>query len=343
MNMTLVIIVLIICIVIGAFLYTNSNNGTRSPTVSSTAISSVSAVTSGPSTVSSTTTMVNTQGQGTNSSGTVNIGYYSFSLSALAAVTVTSNPVNLSQIAQISKFRSCFGHDFSGYNFNGTAELGASMKHYFNILPSLRYKSHTVQIFAPFNGTLIFDNKTLDYPNGDQIVIKSAQDPIMGVEIFHIDLLPGITAGTQVNSGQLIGYKNATEYSGFDIAYGPISPDWPCSGRCSTPMASIWDSIFNHMATSVLSQYDAVGINQSAIIIPKSARDVLPCNYPNDTQYGFSSVGSPYAGASWNFANVTNQNQLQGTTTIVQNSANQSSSHSVGCTNPGPGGICSGS
>ena len=32
---------------------------------------------------------------------------------------VAANPINLSQIARISKFRSCIGHDYSGFNAVG--------------------------------------------------------------------------------------------------------------------------------------------------------------------------------------------------------------------------------
>ncbi|HEX9804392.1 MAG TPA: hypothetical protein VGA67_01815, partial [Candidatus Dojkabacteria bacterium] len=42
---------------------------------------------------------------------------------------ITSNPIDLSQISRISKFRSCAGHNFSGYNVQGVRESNRSMKH----------------------------------------------------------------------------------------------------------------------------------------------------------------------------------------------------------------------
>ncbi|MDE1857158.1 MAG: hypothetical protein KGH98_03700 [Candidatus Micrarchaeota archaeon] len=254
----------------------------------------------------STTSQPSGNGPSSQSSGqNVSFGYFSFPQSALDAITVTSNPVNLSQLSEISKFRSCAGHDFSGYDFNGTQESARSMKHYFTIKSSYTGLSHVVQIFAPFNGTLIYDNKQLDYPNGDQIVVKPSSDPVVGVEIFHIDLLPNISVGSTVKSGQLIGYKNASETSGFDIAYGPLSPYYPCGGKCQTPMADVWDSVFNHMAPQVLSQFSAVGINQANIVVTKSYRDANPCFYPNETSYGSSGVNAIEYTDPKNWVNVT--------------------------------------
>ncbi|MDE1855639.1 MAG: hypothetical protein KGH49_00130 [Candidatus Micrarchaeota archaeon] len=247
--------------------------------------------TGAPSTSTAPTTTIGMPTSGGNME-MVNMGGMSFPQSQLAAITITASPANLSQISRISLFRSCAGHDFSGYSFNGTLEANRSMKHYYDIPSSLVGKAHVVQIFSPFNGTLIFDSKTLDYPNGDQIVVQSSSANDMGVEIFHIDLLQNITIGTKVVSGQLLGYKNASEYSGFDIAYGPLNPAYPCGGRCQTPMSQGLDSIFNHMIPQVLAQYAAVGVTPQKVIAMRAFRDANPCHYPNETGYGSSGVNA---------------------------------------------------
>ncbi len=293
------IVLIVIVAVLGLLQYLHQNNLVSTSYPGQQGGSGQNQSTSDRSTAGTTTT------QQSGNSGNATFGYYSFSEVALNATIVTASPANLSQISQISKFRSCAGHDFSGYDFNGTLESARSMKHYFATLSSEIGLSHTVQMFAPFNGTLIYDNKTLDYPNGDQIVVKSAVDPVIGVELFHIDLLPGITVGTTVRSGQLIGYKNASEYSGFDVAYGPLNSQYPCGGRCQTPMTGIWDSIFNHMTKQVLNEYANVGVTQSNVIVPEAYRNANPCIYPNETNYGSSGVNAIEWSDPKNWVNVT--------------------------------------
>ncbi|MDE1804727.1 MAG: hypothetical protein KGH59_03015 [Candidatus Micrarchaeota archaeon] len=262
----------------------NQNTGGYGASLPNTTPSNTTAIV--PTTTAQSSQSANVGGK------SIDFGGISFSQSELDAITITSNPANLSQISQVSLFRSCAGHDFSGYDFNGVTESARSMKHYFAIPSSLVGASHAVQMFAPFNGTIVYDSKVLDYPNGDQVVLKPDSDPAMGVELFHIDLLAGIAVGTHVGSGQLIGYKNASEYSGFDVAYGPLNPSYPCGGRCQTPMENVWDSIFNHMTSGVLAQYAAVGITQDNAIASKEFRDANPCNYPNETSYGSSGVNA---------------------------------------------------
>ncbi len=66
---------------------------------------------------------------------------------------IVANPLNLSQIQRISKFRSCIGHDYSGLNIEREKETLRSMKHYIEPLPSL-IGTDQVNIFAPFDGEI---------------------------------------------------------------------------------------------------------------------------------------------------------------------------------------------
>jgi len=70
---------------------------------------------------------------------------------------ITSNPVDLSQINRISKFRSCIGHDYSGTNSEGRQESNRSMKHYVEPINSLAGTSGELQVFAPFDGRITQD------------------------------------------------------------------------------------------------------------------------------------------------------------------------------------------
>lgn len=67
-----------------------------------------------------------------------------------SATYITANPVDLSQIEKISKFRSCAGHDFSGHNFLGETETDRSMKHY--LKPLSAFDDNKAALYAPFDG-----------------------------------------------------------------------------------------------------------------------------------------------------------------------------------------------
>lgn len=197
---------------------------------------------------------------------------------------ITSNPVDLSQIKQISKYRSCFGHDYSGMDTQGVAESDHSMKHYFQALPSLG--ANTIKIMSPFDGTVVMANSQLDAPYGWQMMISSKDDPQEVVVIFHIAPLSGIALNTQVASGELLGYAQPPDGQTFDIAFG-----W--TAHTSVPAPEILDSIFNHMSQAVLSQYQARGLTLSNIIVPKPERDSQSCQYPSNHQVGGPLLNSP--------------------------------------------------
>ena len=49
---------------------------------------------------------------------------------------ILANPLDLTQIKLLSKFRSCVGHDYSGRNAKGEKETDRSMKHYITTIQS---------------------------------------------------------------------------------------------------------------------------------------------------------------------------------------------------------------
>ena len=62
---------------------------------------------------------------------------------------ITANPLDLSQIKSISRFRSCEGHNYSGQNANGEEETYRTMKHYLGSVDQLAQTDQRVKIFAP--------------------------------------------------------------------------------------------------------------------------------------------------------------------------------------------------
>lgn len=199
---------------------------------------------------------------------------------------IVSNPVDLSQIKKISKFRSCSGHDFSGQNVDGVREKNRSMKHYFKPVDSLAESIGEVKVFAPYNGRIksVTDERE---PRGKQIILNSENNS-WDVTIFHVDLLPSLKEGVEVTAGQLLGYAHiASQGSDFDIAISKFVGGIPDFKSTSSDQMEkmqefffsmmMMDSVFNHMTPDVTSDFEKFGITNENIIITAEERDKNPC------------------------------------------------------------------
>lgn len=173
---------------------------------------------------------------------------------------ITANPMDLSQIASISPYRSCVGHDYSGYNIDGEKETLRSMKHYVDPLPDL-IGTDTIKIFAPFDGEISRAEES--FP-GTQVSLE----PSAGIGhfiFFHVTLLPELRMGSKVTSGQNIGYVSKDIRANFDIGIRQFG----FKQKSLSP--------FNFMEQSVLDEYAARGVTLENIILSKEERDANPC------------------------------------------------------------------
>lgn len=210
---------------------------------------------------------------------------------------IVANPLDLSQVKKISKFRSCAGHDFSSQNVSGVREENRSMKHYFKPIDSLASSIGEVKVFAPFNGQIksVRDERE---PRGKETILKS-DTTSFDLTIFHLDLLPELKEGSKITAGKLIGYAHiASKGSDFDIAVTKfvggdmpeITPEMQ-QKFMSLPPEEIekmqlqffgkimMDSMFNYMTPDILSNFEKVGVTTKNIIIPKEERDLAPCTF----------------------------------------------------------------
>src|SRR3989344_5818917 len=126
---------------------------------------------------------------------------------------IVFNPIDISQIKSISKFRSCAGHDYSGTNTQGQKEALRSMKHYLNPLPEL-LGSDKIKVYSPFDGIV---NEVGESFPGNRVLISSSKDRSWNFIFFHIALNPEMKQGNQVKAGQLIGYVSPDSKTNFDI------------------------------------------------------------------------------------------------------------------------------
>ena len=175
---------------------------------------------------------------------------------------IVSNPLDLSQIEKISKFRSCVGHDYSGLNSKGEKETLRSMKHYVQPLPEL-IGSDKVKVYAPFAGVV---SEVQDSFPGKQVFISSSTDRSWNFIFFHIVPTAEIKHGAEVKAGQLIGSGSPDSPANFDIGLKKFG----FAGQ-------IFDSPFAQMSDSVLEEYRSQGITSENIILSKEERDRAPC------------------------------------------------------------------
>ncbi len=175
---------------------------------------------------------------------------------------ITANPLDLSQIARISKFRSCYGHDYSGLNIEGEKETLRSMKHYIEFFQQFLGSENTVRVFAPFDGKIA----EIIEAGGKQVFISADAAPTWHFIFFHISPEPNIKEGTAIKAGQLVGHAYVREWPNFDFAL----KEFDVRGQ-------IFESPFLHMQDYILEEYASYGITLENIIVTKQFRDTRPC------------------------------------------------------------------
>lgn len=205
---------------------------------------------------------------------------------------ITSVPTQLEKISAISYFRSCAGHDFSGYNVDGQFERNRSMKHYFNPLPELNEMNNEIEIYAPFDGEIVIlspdeglGEAIFSNERGKFLLIKEANtDWHFG--IFHIDLLETVEEGDKVSSGELLGYASLKGAGNFDFSLqygsGDTLFEWFVSEIIGFDKPSFFnqlDSMFNHMSEDVKAEFRRYDVPVDDMIISKETRDSLGCDF----------------------------------------------------------------
>jgi len=208
--------------------------------------------------------------------------------------------IELDRIAQISKFRSGSGHDFS----QGTGETCRSMKHYFNVphteeserlgrqnnfLPPAPDGKTDIKIYSPVDGKIVRIEE--EQTTGEQIYIEPTNASQYTLRLFHIYKLDGIKKGLKVTAGQQIGVIG--QYQNTDIAIEKREGFNP-----------YFVSYFEVMPDSIFAKYQAYGIkDRSELIFSKEYRDShsLQCN---GEQFAVNYDSDPNSG---NFVYLTNQ------------------------------------
>ena len=185
---------------------------------------------------------------------------------------IVANPVDLSQVKKISKFRGCYGHDHSGYNVDGQLETERAMRHY---LPA-KSGVAKMNLYAPFDGTIIqYFTSELAEPGSEPEawIIGNHSGDWMFVH-DHITLEEGLGVLSHVKAGQLVGTTivddqfDGAEYTlNQDISTETLKEQW------------VRGAPLDYMTDEVLAEYAEYGITPENSAFTKEYRDANPCNW----------------------------------------------------------------
>jgi hypothetical protein len=227
------------------------------------------------------------------------------------AKTITSVPLDLTQIKSISKFRSCAGHDRAGYNFNQVLETDRSMKHYLYPVPEFQGTLDKVKMYTPFDGTVAMiqwvspdgskvrsdwlrkdGSKEFGQTqkaesggrknSGNDIDFVSPLDENAVFGFRHVVFAKDFKIGDKVKAGELIGYASISEkVNDFDIDY--VAREYKTEGN---KYIEVLDSVFDHMTPEVLAEFAKFDITPENTKFTQEERDAKPCGYDPQTKYG---------------------------------------------------------
>ena len=201
-------------------------------------------------------------------------------LSFDALPKIARNPVNLTDMNRISRFRSSAGH-----NYSDPSETCRSMKHYFE---PRNNTNQTTEIYAPFRAVVVAVYND-DGPVGDNeinnqhITLQPVDYPAVQLAIFHTELAGPLTIGSIVEAGALLGWADLNRN-------GQISSDFDFAVHINTEAGFRAISIFDIMTDDTFNEYSVwSGLNsRDDFKISKSDRDANPLQCGNEGLSSFS-------------------------------------------------------
>lgn len=152
---------------------------------------------------------------------------------------MTTAFVDITEIENITKFRSGYGHDYPD-----RFESGRSMKHYFKPVSAHQNTDDSLEVYSPVSGLITMVMNERD--TGNQIRLVPDDYPYVSIVFFHIHT--SYSVGDRIAEGALLGYphlinRSPDGESDFDVAV------WLNSGHCISVFDIMADSVFNPIAT----------------------------------------------------------------------------------------------
>lgn len=211
-----------------------------------------------------------------------------------------ANFVDINQIKQMSKYRSCTGHTTVPQSMR---EMKRNMKHYLEVYPELR-KEEAVEIYSPYDGFVSIIRADMKDRLEGEIWIAPDRGilsilPPVNLWMFsfeHVQPRKGLKVGNKVKAGEVVGYASflVTERTQptFDAIYGKLGLPMKTIDNWNSPFGDL-DSVFDHMSDEVYAQYQKRGINRENIIVSREERDNNPCTYRDAGPYFENRDDSP--------------------------------------------------
>ena len=179
---------------------------------------------------------------------------------------ISANPIDLSRVTGVSKFRSCMGHDYSGLNLSGKPEKDRSMKHYvFTDIPLTEVGA--LDGLAPFDGTVTVEDEEGGF--GKHVTVTNMK---LGWMFIYFHAEPFAADGSTVKAGQKV------------VTFPPASPAGAEPGQTDSfdlglrSLDGRFDSFLAHMTPAALAPWAAKGFTIDKTIMSQAQRDANPCN-----------------------------------------------------------------
>ncbi len=188
---------------------------------------------------------------------------------------------DLSFISNISRFRSCQGHE---YVSGEMGETPSSMKHYYNVKPAFGNSNDTVPVYACFDGviTKLDSWEPFSGPGqgrGQQFELRCTAG--ISAIYFHVNPFVNVTVGAAVRAGDHLGYADTRVYGG-----GPGLSNWDIAFR-SGFFAQQYRSYFDVMSDAVFAGYSIRGVTNRTMMnytAEERAANHCPCGTPDPNQ-----------------------------------------------------------
>jgi hypothetical protein len=211
--------------------------------------------------------------------------------------TFTASPVDARLIDDMSRFRSCAGHDYSGAPVEspGETESDRSMKHYLSL--SVKYgdmKEVPVRAMADGVITRVVDvaapssESALGFEgnfSGEVALTVSGFAPFGFWEIRYMHVHPTVANGKRVSAGDIIGtvppsdWRKVVDRDG-KLALLPTHPvqfDVALEFFPLMPFGKGKASFVRYLSADLKKAYDAKGFTAEATTTSRAERDARPC------------------------------------------------------------------
>ncbi|TNE86561.1 MAG: hypothetical protein EP330_22745 [Deltaproteobacteria bacterium] len=186
---------------------------------------------------------------------------------------LTTSFVDPADLARVSMYRSCCGHDYSGLG-----ESNRSMKHYLHPLDSFAVSNDQLEVVAPFDGRVFRiaeDSRYLDCfgePLGHRMYLRPDAQPGVYIKLFHVN--PQVEEGP-VSAGDLVAFGDLRD---CDVSNPSQVAEHPTSFDIALERRDQPFPVFDSMTPDAFAAWEAAGIaSPSDLVIPEAVRDADPC------------------------------------------------------------------